>query len=252
MYGLIISSVLCIGIVLSSLGFFITIRGERIEGSKSKPTFYALEAFWIIISLMYIFVAARMAFAFMGSHTMDKLAFMCSMVPFAFLSVPLVYLILYLLTGSRRASGMVSVLFGMFGLFYLALLFTSSIPEPQVSYWASIISVQSIYSISLYLSLLYIVPTAMILGILLVILLRQIPKGTKYRITLSLVAISMVFDFVLTDVVATLPELQLASRIFIFIGVVFAFLAYFPPTSVKEKLGLGIVYGTFEDEMDED
>ncbi|MHC1570511.1 MAG: hypothetical protein ACXQS9_01495, partial [Methermicoccaceae archaeon] len=92
----------------------------------------------------------------------------------------------------------------------------------------------------------------MILGILLVILLRQMPRRVKYRITLLLVAMSMVFDFVLTDVIATLPELQVASRIFVFIGVVLAFLAYFPPTPVKEKLGLEVVHEVVEEDVDED
>lgn len=252
MYGLVISFVLCIGIALSSLGFIITIREGRTERSQSRPAFYALEAFWIIVFIMYVFAAARMAFAFMSNPVMDKLAFMCSMVPFAFLSVPLVYFIVYVLTGSRRASGATSAVFVAFGVAYLALLFTSRIPDPRVSYWASIISMQSIYPISLYLALLYIVPIAMILGILLVILLRQMPRRVKYRITLLLVAMSMVFDFVLTDVIATLPELQVASRIFVFIGVVLAFLAYFPPTPVKEKLGLEVVHEVVEEDVDED
>lgn len=253
MYGLVISFVICLGIVLSSIGFFIAIRGGRTEGSQSRPTLYALQAFWVVVAIMYVFMAVRMVAAYAGDCALDKFMFMLSMVPFAFLSVPLVYFVLYLLTGSKRASAGVSGVFALFGVLFLALLFTSPIPEPSVSYWASIISVQSTYPISVYLALLYIVPIAMILGILLVILLREMPKRVKYRITLSLVAISLVFDFVLTDIVATLPELQLASRIFVFIGVVLAFLAYFPPMPVKEKLGLEIVrYEPDEEEMNED
>jgi hypothetical protein len=78
----------------------------------------------------------------------------------------------------------------------------------------------------------------MILGLLFLIFLQRMPKRLRYRTALPLVAMSCVFDFMLTDMITLIDAMQLAARIFVLIGTVQAFLAYFPPLTLQEKLGI--------------
>jgi hypothetical protein len=64
------------------------------------------------------------------------------------------------------------------------------------------------------------------------------PKRIRYRTALPLVAISFVFDFMLTDTIAIVDVMQMFARLFVFIGTILAYLAYFPPMTVQEKLGI--------------
>ncbi len=79
------------------------------------------------------------------------------------------------------------------------------------------------------------------------------PKRLRYRTALPLVAISFVFDFMLTDMITLTDVMQLAARIFVLIGTVQAFLAYFPPLTLQEKLGIKkYSYELYENEEDID
>lgn len=78
----------------------------------------------------------------------------------------------------------------------------------------------------------------MIMGLLLLILLRQIPRKLQNRIAFLLVAISLIFDFMLLDNIAPSGQTQMAARIFVFIGVVLGFFVYFTPMNLDQKLDL--------------
>ena len=80
-------------------------------------------------------------------------------------------------------------------------------------------------------------------GLLLLILLQRIPKRLQNKIAFSLVAISLIFDFMLLDNIAPSGHTQMAARIFIFIGVVLGYFAYFTlvsfdKNSMEERIGL--------------
>ena len=152
--------------------------------------------------------------------------------------VPLVYFIIYIVIGTRKAGEYTSLIFTILGSLYLAFLYQSGIVGPIVTEWASIFTVNSDIAIHIYLIGLFVVPTSMMLGLLTLILLQRLPKRIRYRTALPLVAISFVFDFMLTDVVAILDFMQIFSRLFILIGTILAYLAYFPPMTVQEKLGI--------------
>jgi len=131
-------------------------------------------------------------------------------------------------------------------------LFGFGVVGPSTGYWGSTYEINSDIAINVYLSGLFIVPTSMILGLLLLILLQRVPRRLQYRITFSLVAISMIFDFLLLDNIAPSGHTQMASRLFIFIGVILGFFVYFTPMSFDKKLNgiedrLGIAQTELED-----
>ncbi len=178
-----------------------------------------------------------------GNFTeLEKSLYYLGAIPFAFVTVPLVYFIIYVIFGATRISIGVSTVFLIFGGIYLVALFGFGVVGLFTNEWGSTFEINSDIAINVYLSGLFIVPTSMILGLLLLILLQRIPKKLQHKIAFSLVAISLIFDFMLLDNIAPSGQTQMAARIFIFIGVVMGFFVYFTPLSleqgIKDRLGV--------------
>jgi len=237
MSGLILNATICAAIMLSALAFALTLyRNKKECKDQSTPSMMALIVFWVLITLSFLFVCVRVIAVFYGYFEVDRMCYYIASIPFALLPAPLVFFIVYVITGDRTASWAMSLLFFVFGIVYLSFLYRSGVVGPEVTYWATIFSIDSDIAITVYLSGLFIVPTAMIIALLGLTLVRKISKRRRYYIALMLVAISMVFDFILVDAIAILDVMQVAARIFILIGVVLTFLAYYPPDILQDRL----------------
>ncbi len=93
-------------------------------------------------------------------------------------------------------------------------------------------------AINLYPMGLFAIPTSMILELLLLIFLQRMPKRIRYRTALPLVTTPFIFDFILKDMIVIVDVMQMFARLFVLIKNVLAYLAYFPPITVQEKLGI--------------
>lgn len=250
---LLLNITICFAITLSSFSFaWVLARSEPGHGEKSRPALWALVIFWSLVGFTYLPTTIRMIATYLDNPGLDFVMYNMAAIPFAVVSVPLVYFILYIILGNKRISGYVSLGFTLFGVAYLGLLYSSGVIGPTITKWGSLYSINSDIAINIYLMGLFVVPTAMILGLLFLILLQRVPRRLRYRTTLPLVAISFVFDFMLTDMIAIVDVMQVVSRVFILIGTVLAFLAYFPPMTVKQKFGINEQhYELYEDEEDE-
>ena len=239
MSGLILNATICAAIMLSAFAFALTLyRNKPKCKDQSTPSMMALIDFWVLIALSFLFVCVRVIAAFYGYAEVDRVCYYIASIPFAFLPVPIVFFIVYVTTGGKAASWAMSLLFSIFGIAYLTFLYTSGVVGPEVTYWATIFSIDSEIAITVYLAGLFIVPTAMIFVLLGITLIRKISRRRRYHIALVLVAISMVFDFILVDMVAVQDTMQVAARLFILIGVVLAFLAYYPPDILQDRLSI--------------
>lgn len=237
--GLLLNSAICFAIGISSMAFaWVLLGSSKQHSDNSKPALYSLVVFWTIVGLTYLPTSIRMLAAYFGNQEIDAILYFISAIPFAFVAVPLAFFIIYIVVGSRKAGEYTALFFTILGALYLAFLYQSGIVGPAVTEWASIFSINSDIAIHIYLIGLFVVPTSMIIGLLTLILLQRLPKRIRYRTALPLVAISFVFDFMLTDVIAILDFMQIFSRLFILIGTILAYLAYFPPMTVQEKLGI--------------
>ncbi|TGC08692.1 hypothetical protein [Methanolobus halotolerans] len=237
--GLLLSSTICFAIGISSLAFaWVLLAKSEQYPENSRPALFSLVIFWTLVGLTYLPTCIRTIAAYTGNMEMDAILYFISAVPFAFVSVPLVFFIIYIITGSKKTGEYLSLIFTLLGAAYLAFLYQSGIVGPDVSEWASLFSINSDIAIHIYLVGLFVIPTSMILGLLLLIFLQKLPKRIRYRTVLPLVAISFVFDFMLTDVIAIIDVVQVFSRLFVLIGIVLAYLAYFPPMTVQEKLDI--------------
>ena len=227
-FGLIMNAIVCFAIVLATFAFAITLhQNKNKQKIESRPTLNTLIAFWLLVGTFFLFAGLRTLAAYGNFALVETSLYNFGSIPFAFITVPLVYFIIYIILGDHRASLGVSTVFFIFGSIYLIALFGFGIIGPFTDEWGSTFEINSDVAINVYLSGLFIVPTSMILGLMLLILLQRVPKRVQNRIAFSLVAISLIFDFMLLDNIAPSGATQMAARIFIFIGVVLGYFSYF-------------------------
>lgn len=254
--GLILNAIICFAIVLATFAFAVTLhQNKNRQKGESIPTLNALILFWSLVGMFFLFAGLRTLAAYGDFIEVETILYYFGSIPFAFITVPLVYFIIYIILGDHRVSIGVSTVFLIFGSIYLIALFGFGIVGPFTEEWGSTFEINSDLAINVYLSGLFIVPTSMILGLMLLILLQRVPKRVQNRIAFSLVAISLIFDFMLLDTIAPSGATQMAARIFIFIGVVMGYFSYYSE-SFDQKLGmmdnrLGVSQKEIEDFEDE-
>ncbi len=249
-FGLLLNAVVCFAIVLAAFAFAVSLHhNKKSQKEESLPTVNALIVFWSLVGAFFLFAGLRTLAAYGNFTELEKSLYYIGAIPFAFVTVPLVYFIIYVIFGATRMSLGVSTVFLIFGGIYLVALFGFGVVGPFTNEWGSTFGINSDIAINVYLSGLFIVPTSMILGLLLLILLQRIPKKLQHKIAFSLVAISLIFDFMLLDNIAPSGQTQMAARIFIFIGVVMGFFVYFTPLSLEKGIEdrLGVSQTELED-----
>ncbi len=248
---LLLNATICFAISISSFAFaWVLARSSADHSIKSKPALWSLISLWVLVGLTYLPTTLRMIMAYIGDTHMDQVLYYFSVVPFSFLAVPLVFFILYVIFGDQKVSGYVSLLFVVFGSAYLAFIYSGGVSGPTITPMTSMFTITSDLAISIYIIGLFVIPTAMIIGMIFLVFLQRMPKRLRYRTVLPLVAISFVFDFMLTDMMTPDDIMQLVARIFVLIGTVLAFLAYFPPLTLQEKLGIQKSGGSIHDRED--
>lgn len=252
-FGLLLNAVVCFAIVLAAVAFAVSLhQSKKNQKEESVPTLNALIIFWSIVGMFFLFAGLRTLAAHENFVEIETYIYYLGSIPFAFVTVPLVYFIIYIILGDNRISAGISMVFVIFGGIYLLAVFGFGIIGPTTTEWGSTFDINSNLAVNMYLSGLFIVPTSMIMGLLLLILLQRIPRRLQNKIAFSLVAISLIFDFMLLDNIAPSGHTQMAARMFIFIGVVLGYLAYFTPLSFDKKFNemedrLGLSQTALED-----
>lgn len=233
---LFLNIIICFAITVSSFTFaFVLARKNKNYGKKSKPALWALITFWTLVGATYLPTTIRMMAAYISKPAIDTMMYNISAIPFAFISVPLVFFIAYVMIGNEKISKYISFIFAMFGAIYLGFFYSSGTIGPVVTECSSIFIVNSDIAIQIYLMGLFVFPTAMILGLLSLMFITRSIVISIHRTVLPLVAISFVFDFIMTDFITSVDTIQVISRIFILVGTAQAFLAYFPQTVFNER-----------------
>jgi hypothetical protein len=241
-FGLLLNAVVCFATVLATFAFAVSLhQNKNKQKEESIPTVNSLIIFWSLVGFVFLFSGLRTLAAYGNLVEIETFLYYLGAIPFALITAPLVYFIIYIILGDTRISIGVSTVFLIFGGIYLLALFGFGVIGPSTNEWGSTFEINSHIAINVYLSGLFIVPTSMILGLLLLILLQRVPKPLQYKIAFSLVAISMIFDFMLLDNIAPSGITQMAARIFIFIGVVLGYFVYFTPLerdTMENRLGI--------------
>ena len=151
--GLLLNALICFAISICAITFAHTLRHHRSDYNvKSMPALKALISFWVGVGLIYLFIGLRMFAAYSGNQDLDQLLYYASSIPFAFMAMPLVFFIIYVIVGDRTTSWAVSSVFAIFGLIYLGFLFIQGTTTPVVSEWGSIIEISIDYALNAYSS----------------------------------------------------------------------------------------------------
>jgi hypothetical protein len=229
-FRFLMNALICVAIVISALAFSYIQNKKKDKSNKIiLPSHNALILFWFLIGIYYLFEVILMTLASSGLSGLSVYVYFMAEIVLVLIPLSLAYYIIYILTGSKQQSLAVSLVFALFGMIYLILLKDQGISGPVVSDWGLIFSARSNFAIITYVSGLFIVPTSMIMGLMLLIFLGKISYPKKSRIVFNLFSISFVLDFVLVNSITQSGEMQMASRIFVFLGSVLSYLAFFQP-----------------------
>lgn len=234
--GFLMNALVCLAITVSTTVFAYMLHKNKMRWNNiSQPSLKSLIGFWLLVGIYYLLGSIRIVLYSLGIADIDKYIYHLASIPFVLIPVPLAFYIIYIITGNRRTSFAVSLIFIIFGAIYILMMNKSGISGPDISFWGSVYSVHGDFAIITYISGLFIVPTSMILGLMLLIFFGKVSNSANSKIIFSLFSISFVFDFILLSYIAQSGEMQMASRIFVFIGSVFGYLAQFQPDSIKPR-----------------
>ncbi|MDY6864626.1 MAG: hypothetical protein SVY15_01460 [Halobacteriota archaeon] len=200
-------------------------------------TSVSFSLFWALFGTSYLCTGIYIAFEYIGASELALIFFYASFSTLLMMTAPLAYFILHILLGEHRISIVTSIVFTVIGLSGIMLLLLLGVEGPYEDIWVPIFQTNDLLKY-LFIFGLYVPSLCMIMALLPFIALRRSPKSTKYKVTLSLVSLSLVYDFVLIDVLGTGGILRLVSTLLILLGALLGYAAFFPPDVVVRSLKL--------------
>jgi hypothetical protein len=136
--GLILNSLVCFAVVLASFAFAISLHQNKTKQKvESLPTINALIIFWALVGVVFFFAGLRALAAYGDFIEMERFLYYIGSIPFAIITVPLVYFIIYIILGDSRISFGVSLVFLIFAGIYLVALFGYGVVGPWKTEWGS-------------------------------------------------------------------------------------------------------------------
>jgi len=228
---------ICFGIAIVSLLLFIKMF-EMLEKTDFRYlTSVTFSLFWALFGASYLCTGIYIAFEYIGASDMSLIFFYASFSTLLMMTAPLAYFILHILLGDNRISIVTSIVFTIIGLSGIMLLLLLGVEGPYQDIWVPIFQTHDLLKF-LFIFGLYVPSLCMIMALLPFIALRRSPRSTKYKITLSLVSLSLVYDFILIDILGIGGTLRLVSTLLILLGALLGYAAFFPPDVVVRSLGL--------------
>jgi hypothetical protein len=223
-------------IILVSLIFLHSLYNKYYEcNGSTKPTQMGLMILWGIIGVYFIIDTVSHINSFSGNSDLQIPLYFLSLIALTLVSLPIVFLIIYIISGNKYIGAAVSSVFLIFSFLYIFTIFQMDQINIIDTNYGLIVSSNNDLGTIIFLSGLFIVPISMILGLLALILLRRISPFQKYKICFSLLSISVVYSFLLLITISQTGEMIIASKIFIFLGVVLGYFANFPPKLIESK-----------------
>ena len=229
----------CFGIAMVSLLLFIKMF-ELLERTDFRYlTSVSFSLFWALFGTSYLCTGIYIAFEYVGHSDLALIFFYASFSTLLMMTAPLAYFILHILLGEHRISIVTSIVFTVIGLSGIMLLLLLGVEGPIEDIWVPVFQTNDLLKFPFIFGL-YVPSLCMIMALLPFIALRRSPRSTKYKITLSLVTLSLVYDFVLIDVLGIGVTLRLVSTLLILLGALLGYASFFPPDMVVRSLKLGI------------
>ena len=240
--GILVNIFINLAISLVSLVYTITSYNKYCDCNKNnRPTQVSSMMIWAMVSIFFIIDTARQLVAISGNETFQLQLYLISLVPLTLVSLPIVFIVIYIVSGNRNIGIIVSSIFLLFSFLYIYTIIQMGGINFVTTSWGSLAISNNEIANTIFLSSLFIVPTSLILSLLVLILFKRIPMFRKHKICLSLMSISLVYDFLLLNSISQTGEMMVASKIFIFLGVVLGYLASFPPKFIESRYDPDII-----------
>jgi hypothetical protein len=225
-FGEIMNILVCIAVAVSAFTYVHTLsKNISLQETSSLRSLKSLMLFWSFVGLYFTLAGINILFSGFA-HFNQILVFRLNILIFGMMALPLIYNISYILISNRYAVYTVSTFFVIMNIILVGRILSSEISGPVSDSWGAVFVIEALYPAIVYLAALFIIPVGMILGFLFLMGLGKISADFADKIVFSLVSISFVFDFIFLDVIAFSGELQLASRIFAFLGTVLGYIFY--------------------------
>jgi len=226
--GWMLHSFICVGVATVSFLLSFKMIGKLKRSDKRYLTSVTFGFFWALFGVSYLFFGLSIASEYTSDSGLALAFFYASFASLLMMSAPLSYFIMHILLGDKRVSIATSLGFAIIGLTCIILLFTVGVDMASPDFWIPKYDLDPLLQY-LFVFGLYVPSLSMILGLLPFVALRIAPKFTKYKITLSLIALSLVYDFVLLGVLGISGLSRVISSLFILLGALLGYAAFFPP-----------------------
>ena len=234
--GIYVNIFLDLAISLVSLVYTITLYNKNCDcNENNRPTQVSSMMIWAMVFIYFIIDTTQQLVAISGNETLQMQLYLISLVPLTLVSLPIVFIVIYIVSGNRNIGIIVSSIFLFFGFLYIYTIMQLGGINFVFTSWGSLAISNNEIANTIFLSGLFIVPTSLILGLLILILFKRIPMFKKHKICLSLLSISLVYDFLLLNSISQTGEMMVASKIFIFLGVVLSYFASCPPKLIESR-----------------
>jgi len=236
--GVLIHSLVCFEVALVSFWLAMKMFVKHEHSDERYPISIGFGLFWLLFGISYLCITLYLlSGAYQGADWAASTFLYCGFSSFALITAPLAFFIVQILVGNKKRSIVASLAFVIIGLIYIILLFKYGIEVSDPGYWS--VNFRMHYLLVLmFIYAIYIPAIAMIMALIPFIALKTIPTLTKYKITMSLISLAIVYSFTLLGVMHNGDFESLLFSIVILLGVLVAYMGYFPPEDLVEWLRL--------------
>ncbi len=236
--GVLIHALVCFEVTLVSFWLTMKMFTKHEHTDERYLISISFGLFWLLFGISYLCISLYLlSGAYLGVNWASSTFLYWGFSAFALITAPLAFFIVQILVGNKKMSLSASFVFMMIGLIYIILLFKYGIEVSGPGYWSVDFRMHYLL-VLMFVYGIYIPAIAMIMAMIPFIALKTIPALTKYKITMSLISLAIVYSFTLLSVIHSGDVERLLFNLVILLGVLVAYMGYFPPADLIEWLKL--------------
>ena len=236
--GVLIHALVCFEVTLVSFWLAMKMFTKHEHTDERYLVSISFGLFWLLFGISYLCISLYLlSGAYHGADWASSTFLYCGFSAFALITAPLAFFIIQILVGNKKMSLVASFVFVIIGLIYIILLFKYGIEVSDSGYWSVDFRMHYLL-VMVFVYGIYIPAIAMIMALIPFIALETIPALTKYKITMSLISLAIVYSFTLLGVMHNGDVERLLFNLVILLGVLVAYMGYFPPEDLVKWLRL--------------
>ncbi|HDM36965.1 MAG TPA: hypothetical protein ENG09_06980 [Candidatus Syntrophoarchaeum butanivorans] len=234
--GVLVHALVCLEVVLVSHLLAMKMFTKYNHTDERYLISISFGLFWFLLGLSYLCIGLYLIIAaYHGTSQISSTLLYWGFSSLALITAPLAFFIIQILIGDKRVSLAASCSFMMVGLIFIFLLFRYGVDVADIGSWSVDFKMHTLLLL-IFIYGSYIPAIAMIMALIPFVALKTISNLRKYKITMSLISLSLAYDFTLLGVMNIGDFERLLFDVMILIGALIAYLGYFPPDGIVEWL----------------